>query len=169
MGNKKGGFRLSLVQKIVFCILFVQLIVMIGLSIIIVNTVTGDKKKNITDNLETVVEERCEIIKNYVKDTEKTLTAYSRAGEIRDLLKNPTDEEIFASAQKYTETFSADVENLEGLYASEWNSHVLTHTNAKVVGITTREGEYIFNADEELVAAPVEESFINDLCAKFAR
>ena len=252
MGNKKGGFRLSLVQKIVFCILFVQLIVMIGLSIIIVNTVTGDKKKNITDNLETVVEERCEIIKNYVKDTEKTLTAYSRAGEIRDLLKNPTDEEIFASAQKYTETFSADVVNLEGLYASEWNSHVLTHTNAKVVGITTREGdplkalqdtllahgdsvyntgiiispasgmqvvslykavydesgepiglvgggvfttglitmldnlslkgmedaeycmvnvvkgEYIFNADEELVAAPVEESFINDLCAKFA-
>lgn len=75
-------------QKIVFCILLVQLIVMIGLSIIIINTVTKDKKKNITDNLETVVEERSEIIKNYVKETEKTLTAYSRAGEILNLLQN---------------------------------------------------------------------------------
>ena len=252
MDGNKGGLRLSLVQKIVFCILLVQLIVMIGLSIIIINTVTKDKKKNITDNLETVVEERSEIIKNYVKETEKTLTAYSRAGEILNLLQNPTDEEAFAKAQEYTETFSADVENLEGLYASEWNTHVLTHTNAKVVGITTREGdplkalqdamlaqgdgvyntgiiispasgmqivslykavydengnpaglvgggvfttglisildnlslkglesaeycmvnvnkgEYIFNADEELVATPVEEAYITDLCEKLA-
>ncbi len=33
------------------------------------------------------------------------------------------------------------MDNLEGLYVSEWNTHVLAHTNAKVVGITTREGE----------------------------
>ncbi|MBQ8914195.1 MAG: hypothetical protein IJ054_09170, partial [Lachnospiraceae bacterium] len=69
MDGNKSGLRLSLVQKIVFCILLVQLIVMIGLSIIIIKTVTKDKKKNITDNLETVVEERSEIIKNYVKET----------------------------------------------------------------------------------------------------
>ncbi|MBQ9608988.1 MAG: methyl-accepting chemotaxis protein [Lachnospiraceae bacterium] len=249
--NKKKN-NLSLVHKIVLCILMVQLIVMLVLAVVVIRTITNDKKKNITDNLETIVEERSEIIKNYVKETEKTLTAYSRAGEILNLFKNPTDSEAFDKAQKYTETFSADVDNLEGLYASEWNTHVLTHTNINVVGITTREGdplkalqdamvaegdgvyntgiiispasghqivslykavydengqpaglvgggvfttglisildnlslkglesaeycmvnvnkgEYIFNADEELVAAPVEEKYITDLCEKLS-
>ncbi len=138
MTRKKG---LSLVQKIVICILVIQLFVMIGLSVFMVITITNDKKQTITDNLETIVQERSQIIKNYVKETENVLTAYSRAGEVTDLLLSPEDPAATTKAQKYTETFSADVENLEGLYISEWNTHVLAHTNAGVVGIITREGD----------------------------
>lgn len=82
------------------------------------------------------------VLENHISSQEEYLTAYSRAGEIINLLKNPTDVDAFTAAQKYTETFSKDKgPMLEGIYASEWNSHVLTHTNAPVVGITTRTGD----------------------------
>lgn len=136
--RRKG---LSLVQKIVICILILQVFVMLGLSIFMVVTITDDKKQTITDNLETIVQERSQIIENYVAETESVLTAYSRAGEVKSILQNPEDPEAVAKAQTYTETFSADINNLEGLYVSEWNTHVLAHTNAQVVGIITREGD----------------------------
>jgi len=117
------------------------MLVMVALAVFMITTITNDKKDTITDNLETIVEERSQIIKNYVKETEGTLTAYSRAGEIYNILQNPNDADVVAKAQKYTETFSADIDNLEGLYASEWNTHVIAHTNPQVVGITTREGD----------------------------
>lgn len=252
VAKKKTGFRLSLGQKIIGCILIIQVIVMFALAFFVVRTITNDKKVSTTDNLQTIVAERSQIIRNYVHQTEDTLMAFSRASEILEVIQNPTDEAAFAKAQKYTETFSGDVENLDGLYASEWNSHVLTHTNPKVVGITTREGdplkalqssleaagdsvyntgiiispasgkqvvslykavfddngeiagfvggavyttgligildsldlngmpsaqycmvnvnngEYIFNADEEKIATPVEESYLTELCTRYA-
>lgn len=143
----------SLGQKIIMCILVLQVIVMMVLSVFVIEMITKDKKQSTTDNLKTVVEERSQIIRNYVAEMEKTLTAFSRAGEVLALLKNPTDEVAFQNAQKYTETFSGDVENLDGLYVSEWNSHVLTHTNSKVVGITTREGDGLKSLQDALDAS----------------
>lgn len=148
---RKTAFSLG--QKIIVCILVIQLIVMSVLSVFVIYMITKDKKQSTTDNLKTVVEERSQIIRNYVAETEKTLTAFSRAGEVMELLKNPADQAAFEKAQKYTETFSGDVENLDGLYISEWNSHVLTHTNPKVVGITTREGDGLKSLHDALEAA----------------
>lgn len=248
-----GIKNMSLGQKIIGCIMIIQLIVMTGLAFFVINTITEDNKETITDNLEIIVQERSQIIQNYVSETESTLLAYSRAGEISDIMQHPEDQAIVENAQKYTETFSADINNLEGLYASEWNTHVLAHTNVNVVGIITREGdplaalqnslleagdgvyntgiiispasgqqivslykavydekgnpiglvgggvftnglidildnlslkgmenaqycmvntrtgEYIFNADEEKIALPVDESYIVDLCEKVSK
>lgn len=104
-------------------------------------SVTGSMKENAVKTMETVSQERSQIIENYIVDTENYLTAYSRAGEIKALLKNPSDEDIVREAQEYTERFSEDREYLEGIYTSNWETNVLAHTNPKVVGITTREGE----------------------------
>ena len=148
---KKMKFGLS--TKIIACILTVQIVVMGVLVLFIGNAITNNTKQSTTNNMETEVEERSRIIDNYVQEMEQTITAYSRAGEILDVLKNPTDEAAVAAAQAYTEKFSADVSNLEGLYVSEWNTHVLAHTNAAVVGITTREGDPLKALQDALLAA----------------
>ncbi|MDE5939333.1 MAG: methyl-accepting chemotaxis protein [Lachnospiraceae bacterium] len=148
---KKLRFGLS--TKIIACILTVQIVVMGAMVLFIGNTITNNTRQSTTNNMETVVEERSRIIENYVREVEQTLTAYSRAGEILAVLKNPTDEAAVAAAQAYTEKFSADVSNLEGFYVSEWNTHVLAHTNAAVVGITTREGEPLKALQDALLAA----------------
>lgn len=139
--------------KITACILVVQIVVMTAMVLVIGSVITNNTKKSTTNNMETVVEERSQIIENYVQETEKLLTAYSRAGEIQAVLKNPTDADAVAAAQAFTEKFSADVENLEGLYVSEWNTHVLAHTNAAVVGITTREGDPLKALQDAMIAA----------------
>lgn len=148
---KKMKFGLS--TKIIACILVVQIVVMGAMVLFISNAITNNTRQSTTNNMETVVEERSRIIENYVQEMEGILTAYSRAGEIQAILKNPTDESAAAAAQAYTETFSADIKNLDGLYPSEWDTHVLAHTNAAVVGIYTREGEPLKELQDAMLAA----------------
>ncbi|MDE6602967.1 MAG: methyl-accepting chemotaxis protein [Lachnospiraceae bacterium] len=145
--------KIGLSARITACILTVQIIVMGAMVLFISNAITDNTRRSTTNNMETVVEERSQIIENYVKEVEQTLTAYSRAGEIQAVLENPADEAAVVAAQAYTEKFSADVGNLEGLYVSEWNTHVLAHTNAAVVGITTREGDPLKALQDALLAA----------------
>lgn len=145
--------KITLGQKITVSVMVMQIIVILLLSVFVTNSATAGTKETAINNMEAITQERAQIVRNYVKETENTLTAYSRAGEITALLKKPTDAAATAAAQKYTETFSGDVANLEGLYASEWNTHVLAHTNAAVVGITTREGDPLKALQDAMLAA----------------
>lgn len=129
--NTNNGLNINL-------ILIIQLIVMLVLFILIVMTISKTTRQNSIEHMGTIADERAHIIDNYVDNAEKTLMAYSKAGQIKDVLEHPTDEKALAAAQKYTEDFSADVDNLEGIYVSEWNTHVLAHTNAETRGLITR-------------------------------
>lgn len=150
-GKKKVGFSLG--KKIISCILVTQIVVMTLLAAFVIKTITDDKKQEITNNLKTIVEERSQIVRNYVHEKENLLKAFGRAGEVLEIIQNPTDAKVFEKAQAYTEKYSADIDNLEGIYISEWDTHVLTHTNPKVVGIYTREGDPMVALQNALVAA----------------
>lgn len=148
--NKKN--RRSFARKIISAILIMQIAVMTCLSVMVVYEITKNVRTTATDNLQTIVQERSQIVNNYVQESEVILSAYSKAGEILNVLKNPENKSAVDAAQKYTESFSADINNLEGLYVSEWNTHVLAHTNAGVVGITTREGDSLKALQDILLA-----------------
>ncbi len=148
---EKAKFKISTV--IAVAIAFVQLVSVTVLYNIVGSNVTSDVAEDALHNMKASLTARQVVLENYIKSAEDYLTAYSRAGEISNLLNNPTSEEAFKAAQKYTETFSADRENLEGIYASEWDTHVLTHTNAPVVGITTRTGDGLKQLQDAMLAA----------------
>lgn len=139
--KSKTKIKMSLGKKITISVLIMQILAIFILAMVVINKSAETTRKTVINNMDTVTQERAQIVENYVIVAEDTLTAYSRAGEVKDLLEQPTDSEATKRAQKYTELFSSDVANLEGLYISEWNTHVLAHTNAAVVGITTREGD----------------------------
>ena len=139
-------------KKIIVAILIMQMIVMTCLSVMVIMETTKNSKNTAINNLQTIVQERSQIVDNYVQESEVILSAYSKAGEILNVLKNPENKSALDAAQKYTESFSKDINNLEGLYVSEWNTHVLAHTNAKVVGITTREGDSLKALQDKLIA-----------------
>lgn len=148
MDEKKRGIHISLGQKIIASMLAMQILVMTMLSVFVVRAITTDTRNSTINSMKTIVQDRSQIIGNYVEEAERTLLSYSRAGEIRDILRDPEDPDAVAAAQAYTEAFSGDIANLEGLYVSEWNTHVLAHTNPEVVGITTREGGSLRDAAE---------------------
>lgn len=153
MSKKKEKTRkFGLGAKIIAVTLVTQTVVLAFLSIFVINTVTKNTRETTINNMQMIAQERGLIIENYVQQAEKTLMAYSRAAEILQILQNPTNPTIAANTQAYTEKFSADIENLEGLYASEWNTHVLTHTNPEVIGITTREGESLKALQDAMLA-----------------
>ena len=145
--------QITLGTKITISVILMQIVIILGLAFFVISSTTNATKEMAINNMEAVTQERAQIVTNYVKETENVLTAYSRAGEVSNLLHNPTGVDEVAAAQKYTETFSADIANLEGLYISEWNTHVLAHTNAAVVGIVTREGEPLTQLQNAMLEA----------------
>lgn len=153
MEERKNKAKLSLGKKIIASMLAMQIIVMTILSVVVVTSITTDTRNSAINSMKNIVQERSQIIENYVREAERTLASYSRAGEILDIMQDPQDPEKREAAQTYTEKFSGDIPNLEGLYASQWNTHVLAHTNPDVVGITTREGDSLKALQEALLAA----------------
>lgn len=132
---KKRSFRMKVV------ILLLQILVMSVVFIFVDVSITSNIKNNTIKSMETIAQERSKIIENYILETENYLTAYSRSRDIKELLSNPEDTGLLEKVQKYTEEFSKDRECLEGIYVSEWNTHVLAHTNPNVAGIVMRKDE----------------------------
>lgn len=122
-------------------LLLIQLILMLTLSIGITQLISISTSGMSDKYMTTIADERSRIIRNYVESAENILASYSHAGEVRRVLENPSDTEAVAAVQKYTEEFSKDIKNLEGIYVSEWNTHVIAHTDPMTVGITTRTGD----------------------------
>ncbi len=144
--NRKIGVKITLI------IVFIQIVVMTVQFVVLGSSIQNRIRKDTKNNMQTIVESRCTIVENYVKENENYLTAFSRAGEVTALLKNPQDQEATKAAQAYTEKYSADWEALEGVYISEWNTHVLTHTNPKVAGIYLREGDPLKKLQDSITA-----------------
>ncbi|MGN1417439.1 MAG: methyl-accepting chemotaxis protein [Oscillospiraceae bacterium] len=139
MNKNRNYCRLGL--KISLSVLGIQFAVFTILFLVINSSVSSSAHDNAVNNMQTAAIDRSEIISNYIRSTEDTLTAYLKAEQIYDLLRDPSNEEYVAQAQKYTENFSKDVANLEGIYASSWDTKTLTHTSSKAVGLVTRPDE----------------------------
>lgn len=149
MKQKKS--RISV--RISLYIAIMQVIVMFFLFLYISLSVTGNMKQTAIDTMQTISADRAKIIEDYILSSEAFLTAYSRAGEISDLLLAPDDQKAVATAQKYTETFSADKEHLEGIYVCEWNTHVLAHTNPSVPGMIIRKDDSLKALQNSLLSS----------------
>ena len=119
-------------------VLIAELVIMIILSLAVTKTISSTTRKSSMDNMQTITNERAHIIQTYVENSEKILLYYSKAAQITNLLKDPSNKSLQSKAQAYTESYSKDIDNLEGIYVSEWNTHVLAHTNPEVVGLVTR-------------------------------
>ncbi|MGN1305071.1 MAG: methyl-accepting chemotaxis protein [Oscillospiraceae bacterium] len=137
----KRATTCKLGQKISLQVLIVEVLVFLMLTICILSAVTALIRNTVEEQVLSVAVDRSKIIENYIESTSDTLTAYLKAGEITALLSDPSDAAAAQAAQEYTESFSKDVSNLEGIYASSWDTKMLTHTNSKVIGKVTRPDE----------------------------
>ncbi|MBP5605205.1 MAG: hypothetical protein J6X60_06650, partial [Ruminiclostridium sp.] len=125
---------------------------MLGLSIFITVTVSSKTMDNAIEHMGAIADERAKIVENYVENSEKTLNNFCKAQQVKDILKyseelaeyhnkmgNGISAQLSAEAkaaqdkaQKFTEDFGKDIDDLEGLWIGSWDTHVLTHTNAKL-------------------------------------
>jgi GGDEF domain-containing protein len=145
----------------------IQLVVMVFVTLGITKVISSATRENAVEHMKTLTDERAQIILNYVQNAEKTLTYFGKAQQVKDILNQNqslsenvnilTDsgsKEIVDKAQAYTEDYSDDIENLEGLWIGDWKTHCIAHTNKSVVGMVTRKDpEPLQQLQASLVAA----------------
>ena len=135
MKNQKMSTKITLA-------IFLVITVCICLLYTIANrSMTTVMKKSAMENLHASLNVQAKIIEEYIDHQEHLLVIYSKDNYIRDFLKDPTNSEKRKAAQEYTVKYYAGLENWEGIYTSEWDTHVMAHSNEKFVGLYTREGE----------------------------
>lgn len=92
-------------------------------------------------------------VEQFVTKAEQQLIAYSKAPVIKNLLNDSNNADLIGAAQKYTEEYFKILDGWEGLYVSDWNTHVLAHSNPDVVGITTRDGDSLKELQNQMKEA----------------
>lgn len=117
------------------------------------SNMTKAMKETSIDNMKTSLEAKQKVIEEYVSNAEAQLVSYSKGIEIINLLKDPQNDLLKEKAQQYTENYFKELENWEGIYTAEWNTHVIAHSNPKVVGITTREGDALKQLQDAMTEA----------------
>ncbi|MCI7130910.1 MAG: methyl-accepting chemotaxis protein [Lachnospiraceae bacterium] len=104
-------------------------------------------------NMDTTLVAKTEIIEQSVSGAESLLVSYGKSPVVAELLENPTDPVLVQKAQSYTEQYFAGLDGWEGIYISDWETHVLTHSNQGAIGMTMREGERLKQLQDAIAAA----------------
>lgn len=135
MKNRKMGTMITLgITSVVTLCIFM-------LYVIANKSMMSMMKGSEMESLHASLDAQAGIIEEYLRHQEDLLSAYSKSPEVIGFLENVSDAGKQEAAQRYTEKYYKELDNWEGLYIAEWNSHVIAHSNSEVVGITTREGE----------------------------
>lgn len=146
MKNQKMSTKITLV-------IWVVITICISLLYMIANkNMTTLMKQSEMENLHDSLDVQMKFIEEYVTHQEHMLIVYSKEPVVIEFLKEPDNDQKRKAAQAYTEKYYADLDNWEGLYIGEWNTHVIAHSNPEVVGMITREGESLKELQNEMLS-----------------
>lgn len=90
--------KLKLSHRTAILILVTQFTVLSVFCLFVNSQLTKTIRSNTINSMTTLTSDRSMLIKHYISEAESYLTAYSRAGEITVLLKDPTNAEKQAAA-----------------------------------------------------------------------
>ena len=143
--------RLSTVVAIVVSV--VVFVAMILVYLVADSSVSKVLVKDAENNMHTSLDAKSQIINEYINNAETTLLTFSKSGELRNFYKDTTNAENQKIAQKYNSDFYSCINKWEGIYSDDWNTKVLTHSNEKVVGMVTREGDALKQLQDSMLAS----------------
>lgn len=140
--------------SISICVGIISLVCMIVFYMLLSSSVSKTVEQKSTENMFTALDGQANLIELFVSDAETIMKEYGSANELRELLKDPENEEKFAVAQKYTEDYFANLYQWEGVYLSTWETKVLAHSNAGAVGMVTRTGDALAPYQATMTSQP---------------
>ena len=87
------------------------------------------------------VETQAEIVRSYVDKAETYLIGYAQAPKMIETLQDTGDAGNVTQLQEYTDRYAGTGDNLENIYAADYNSTVVASHVQGVIGVTLREGD----------------------------
>lgn len=129
-------------RTILTSVITLLVVICIGLLFLSAQSgMTALMKQSALERMKFALNAQTTLIEEYVTHQEDLLEEYGVNPVIVDFFSDVSDQEKQQAVQEYTENYFQHLDNWEGLYVGEWNTHVVAHSNPKVVGITTRTGE----------------------------
>ncbi|MBP3610331.1 MAG: methyl-accepting chemotaxis protein [Lachnospiraceae bacterium] len=122
----------------------ITLLVVVCISLLFLSAQSGMTalmKQSALEHMKFALSAQAALIDEYVAHQEDLLKEYGVNPVIVEYLKDLSKEEKQQAAQEYTDMYFQYLDNWEGLYVGEWNTHVVAHSNHAVIGITTRTGD----------------------------
>lgn len=119
----------------------VTVICMALLFMIVRSKMAEFMKESALRNMQSALTAQTTLFQEYIENQENLLKEYSTNQVVTDFLKQPKNKEIQKLAQEYTQRYYENLNNWEGIYIGEWDTHIIAHSNPNVVGMTTREGD----------------------------
>lgn len=144
MKNIKMAVKISLISIVIL------VIGLVGLWFAANREMTEVMKESIIQQLNNSVETQAEIVRNYVDKAETYLIGYAQAPIMADTLQNTADTSGTAALQEYTDAYAATGNNLENIYAADYNSTVIASYVQGVIGVTLREGDALKQLQDAL-------------------
>ena len=125
----------------------------ITIGLVAIKQSSNELKSYTHDSLVQVVENVGNSFDTITHRNEEFLMAFSTAPIVTEFLKNPDDADLAAQAQQYTLDYFDKLNGWEGLYLADWNSKVLTHPAAPVIGKVLREGDGLKQLQDAMLNA----------------
>ncbi len=88
-----------------------------------------------------------------VNKNKDSLKGFATAPIIKEALLHPDDASILAQAQQYTLDYFGQLHGWEGLYLADWNSQVLTHPSAGVIGMILRKDDSLTSLQNSILSS----------------
>jgi len=139
--KEKSGFKLNMKMIFMLTIIVTMAVSIVSINSIVVPSSEDAVTEEVINNLKTAVDGQSLLINEYITSNELIMRQYGASNAVRELLADPDNAEKQKAAQEFTERYFANLSNWEGVYTSNWNTTVLAHSTAAVVGMTTREGD----------------------------
>lgn len=150
--NKGTGLpKLNMRMTLTFFSSVPMIITSLVLSIILVSTAGSELKTSMCNSMLSLIKQTGAGFDYTTKSNETLLKDFATAPIVKELLKNPSDQALAAKAQEYTLNYYGNLEGWEGLYIADWNSKVLTHPAAPVIGKVMREGDRLEELRNEML------------------
>ncbi len=139
-------------RKLTIGIMLIVILCMSLLYIVANKTLSGLIEQSEHKHMENMLTAQVGMIEEYVTRQEESLIAYSKTPAVRELLKDVNNKEKSDYVQEYTNNYYNGLDNWEGLYIGEWNTHVITHTTPGVAGMILREGDSLKELQNAMIS-----------------
>ncbi len=149
----KGKSGLNMRMTLILFALLPLLVSSLTIGTVLIKESSKEMKNYTHNSLVQVVENVGNSFDTITHRNEEFLMAYSTAPILTEFLKNPDDADLAARAQQYTLDYFGKLNGWEGLYLADWNSKVLTHPAAPVIGKVLREGDSLKQLQDSILGA----------------
>ena len=153
MKTKTKGKKLSTQITLSVSLTFILCIIL--LFFVARTNIANAMQQTAQNNMGTSLESKQTIIENFTVDSESLLISFSKADVIKDLLKDPNNPQLQKGAQEYTVKFFNGLDQWEGIYLSDWNTKVMTHSNKEAIGMVLRKDDSLTKLRDSITQAGV--------------